>query len=228
MSRVFVARDTSLERDVVVKLLSPELAEGLSADRFTREIRLTAALQEPHIVPVLTAGITAEGLPYYSMPLVRGDSLRTRMDAGIVPLDEALSVLRNVATALEYAHGFGVVHRDIKPENILLSGRTAMVTDFGIAKALSTSQAKAGENLTAVGTSLGTPAYMAPEQVSGDDVDHRADLYSWGVIAYELLAGRHPFAGKTTAQQLMEAHIAAVPAPLDEMAPSAPASPGPR
>ena len=224
MSRVFVARDTSLERDVVVKLLSPELAEGLSADRFTREIRLTAALQEPHIVPVLTAGITAEGLPYYSMPLVRGDSLRTRMDAGIIPLDEAVSVLRNVATALEYAHGFGVVHRDIKPENILLSGRTAMVTDFGIAKALSASQAKAGVNLTAVGTSLGTPAYMAPEQVSGDDVDHRADLYSWGVIAYELLAGRHPFAGKTTAQQLMAAHIAAVPAPLDEMAPSAPAS----
>ena len=224
MSRVFVARDTSLERDVVIKVLAPELAEGLSADRFTREIKLTAALQEPHIVPVLTAGVTAEGLPYYSMPFVRGESLRTRMAAGAVPLDEALSILRDVATALEYAHGLGVVHRDIKPENILLSGRTAVVTDFGIAKALSASKAPAQATLTQAGTSLGTPAYMAPEQVSGDDTDHRVDLYAWGVIAYELLAGRHPFVGKTSAQQFMAAHIAETPAPLAVIAAHVPAT----
>ena len=223
MSRVFVARDVALERDVVLKVLAPELAEGLSADRFTREIRLTAALQEPHIVPVLAAGVTAEGLPYYSMPFVRGESLRARMDSGKLPLDEALSVLRDVATALEYAHAHGVVHRDIKPENILRSGRTAVVTDFGIAKALSASKATSAGTLTAVGTSLGTPAYMAPEQVSGDDADARADIYSWGVLAYELLAGRHPFAASTTAQQLMAAHIAEVPAPLDGVAPNVPA-----
>ena len=224
MSRVFVARDLSLERDVVLKVLLPELAEGLSAERFTREIRLTAALQEPHIVPVLAAGVTAGGLPYYTMPFVRGESLRASMELGILPLDEALLVLRDVATALEYAHAHGVVHRDIKPENILRSGRTAVVTDFGIAKALSASKATASGTLTAVGTSLGTPAYMAPEQVSGDEIDHRADLYSWGVIAYELLAGRHPFAGKSSAQQLMAAHIAETPAPLEQVAPRVPAS----
>ena len=232
MSRVFVAHETSLERDVVIKVLAPALAEGLSAERFTREIKLTAALQEPHIVPVLAAGVTAEGLPYYSMPFVRGASLRARMAAGPVALDEALSILRDLATALEYAHGRGVVHRDIKPENILLSGRTAVVTDFGIAKALSASKAPAADdvahdrthNLTQAGTSLGTPAYMAPEQASGDQADHRVDLYAWGVVAYELLTGRHPFAGKASAQQLIAAHIAEAPAPLDAVAPQVPAT----
>jgi serine/threonine-protein kinase len=224
MSRVYVAREEALGRDVVVKMLAPELAEGLSAERFAREIKLAAALQEPHIVPVLAAGVTAEGLPWYTMPYVRGESLRARLVQGPVPLAEAVAILRDVATALDYAHGQHLVHRDIKPENVLLSGRTAVVTDFGIAKALQASrtQAPGGSGygartaaLTQLGTSLGTPAYMAPEQAAGDSAtDHRADLYAWGVVAYELLAGRHPFAGKTSPQALMAAHFAETPAPL--------------
>jgi len=217
MSRVFVARDNALGRDVVIKVLSPELAASLSAERFTREIKLAAALQEPHIVPVLAAGMTNDGLPYYTMPFVRGDSLRARIASGRVPFDEARAILRNVAQALAYAHAQGIVHRDIKPENVLLSSGTAVVTDFGIAKALAASKTAApGGTITQVGTSLGTPAYVAPEQAAGDDVDARADLYAWGVMAYELFTGQHPFHTRTTAQQLIAAHIAEAPAPLLE------------
>jgi serine/threonine-protein kinase len=223
MSRVFVARDEALGRDVVVKVLAPELTEGLSAGRFAREIRLAAALQEPHIVPVLTAGATADGLPYYTMPFVRGESLRARLGRGAVPLAEAVAILRDLATALEYAHANGIVHRDIKPENVLLSGRTAVVTDFGIAKALSASRTHGGaarDTLTQLGTSLGTPAYMAPEQAAGDpDVDARADVYAWGLVAYEVLGGAHPFAGRRTAQALLVAHLTEAPAPLATRAP---------
>jgi serine/threonine-protein kinase len=137
MSRVFVARDESLGRAVVVKVLAPELAEGVSIERFAREIRLAAALQEPHIVPLLSAGATHEGLPYYTMPFVAGESLRARLRRGTdVPIAEAVSILRDVTRALVYAHSQGIVHRDIKPDNILLSSGTAMVTDFGIAKAI--------------------------------------------------------------------------------------------
>ena len=217
MARVFVATDTALAREVVVKVLSPELAEGLSAERFTREIRLAAALQDPHIVPVLTAGQTTDGLPYYTMPFVRGESLRARMGRGRLPLDETLRLLRDVAEALEYAHARGVVHRDIKPENVLIAGRNAVVADFGIAKAIELSaHAENGTALTALGTALGTPAYMAPEQAVGDATDHRADLYAWGIIAYELLAGAHPFAEKKNQRQLMAAQVTEMPVPLDE------------
>ena len=215
MSRVFIARDEALGRHVVVKVLAPELAEGLSEERFTREIRLAAGLQEPHIVPVHSAGVTADGLPWYTMPFVEGESLRARMQRGPVPAPEAVKILADVARALAYAHARGIVHRDIKPENVLLSSGTAVVTDFGIAKALSESRTHApGGTLTVVGTSLGTPAYMAPEQAAGDDVDGRADLYAWGIMAYELLAGRHPYEGKTTAQQLIAAHISEAPRDL--------------
>ncbi len=216
MSRVFVVRDEALGRDVVVKVLSPDLVERLSVARFTREIQLVAALQEPHIVPVLHAGETADGLPFYTMPFVRGESLRARMSAdGGVPRADALAILRDVGRALDYAHRHGVVHRDIKPENILLSSGTAMVTDFGIAKALHASKTTtSGGMLTEIGTSLGTPAYMAPEQAVGAPVDHRADLYAWGVVAYELLSGRHPFGRRATAQQLIAAHIAEEPVSL--------------
>ena len=224
MSRVFIARDESLGRDVVVKVLSPELSASLSAERFTREIKLAAALQEPHIVPVLAAGTTADGLPYYTMPFVRGDSLRVRLQAGPVPLGEGLGILRNIAQALAYANARGIVHRDIKPENVLLSSGTAVVTDFGIAKAVSASTTHApGSTLTSVGASIGTPAYMAPEQAVGDvNTDHRADLYAWGVIAYEVLGGAHPFAHRKTPQALVSAHISETPAALGHVKPDVP------
>jgi hypothetical protein len=215
MSRVFVARDVTLDRDVVVKVLAPELAAGVSAERFAREIKLAAGLQQANIVPLLSAGDT-EGLPYYTMPFVDGLSLRARLERnGALSVGEAVSVLRDVTRALAYAHERGVVHRDIKPENILLSGDAAVVTDFGIAKALSASRTQApGGTLTQLGTSIGTPAYMAPEQASGDPAtDHRADLYALGCVAYELLAGRAPFAGRPT-HQLFAAHLTEVPAPL--------------
>lgn len=220
MSRIFLARDEALGREVVLKLLSLDLAEGLSAERFAREIRLAAVLQEPHIVPVLNAGQTAEGLPWYTMPFVDGESLRERLTRGKPTLGEAVGLLRNVAQALTYAHAHHVVHRDIKPENILISSGTAVVADFGIAKALSAAKTKApGGTLTQIGSSLGTPAYIAPEQAVGDAAtDHRADLYSWGVVAYETLSGRHPFADKTSAQQLVAAHIAEIPRPLGDIA----------
>ncbi len=210
MSRVFVARDEALGREVVVKVLSPELAAGLSVERFTREIKLAASLQEPHIVPVLTAGATTDGLPWFTMPFMAGESLRARIARGPLPVAEALGILRNVAQALAYAHARGIVHRDIKPENVLLSSGTAVVADFGIAKALSASRTQApNAGLTQAGMAIGTPAYMAPEQATGDvNTDHRADIYAWGVLAYELLQGAHPFADRTTPAAMTAAHIA--------------------
>ena len=225
MSRVFVARDEALGRDIVVKVLPRELAAEMSVERFTREIRLAAALQHPHVLPVLSAGVS-EGLPYYTMPFVRGESLRIAMDKKQLSGEDALGILRDIARALRYAHGEGVVHRDIKPENILLSSGSAVVVDFGIAKALSASRTEApGGTLTLVGTSIGTPAYMSPEQAAADPkIDHRADIYAWGVMAYELLAGRHPFEGKVTPQQYLKAHLAESPPPLKAIAPAIPAS----
>jgi serine/threonine-protein kinase len=223
MSRVFLARDETLERAVVVKVLSPDLAAGVSAERFTREIKLAAGLQQANIVPLLSAGET-EGLPYYTMPFVDGLSLRARLERnGALPAGEAISVLRDVARALAYAHEHGVVHRDIKPENILLSGDAAVVTDFGIAKALAASKTQApGGTLTQVGTSIGTPAYMAPEQAAGDPAtDHRADLYALGCVAYEMLTGAAPFAGRPV-HQLYAAHLTETPAPVEKARADAP------
>jgi tetratricopeptide (TPR) repeat protein len=214
MSRVFLADDNALGRSVVFKVLLPELAAGVNAERFNREVQLSARLQHPHIVPVLSAG-QVDGLPYYVMPFVKGESVRARLASGPMPIPEVVSILGDVAKALAYAHADGVVHRDIKPDNILLSGGAATVADFGIAKAISQARStEPGETLTSLGTSLGTPAYMAPEQVAGDpDVDHRADLYSLGCVAYEMLTGHTPFAGKSP-QQMLAAHIVEKPAPL--------------
>ncbi len=218
MSRVFVANETSLGRQVVVKVLPPELAAGVNVDRFKREIQVAARLQHPHIVPVLSAG-EFEGLPFYTMPLVDGSSLRARLDTGAISITEIVSILRDVARALAYAHANGVLHRDIKPDNVLLTGGSATVTDFGIAKALSAARVEGPGSLTltAIGTSLGTPAYMAPEQSAGDPTaDHRADVYSLGCMAYELLRGQPPFAG-LTAQRLFAAHMSQRPVPISEL-----------
>ncbi len=225
MSRIFLARDESLGRDIVIKVLPRELAAEMSVDRFAREIKLAAALQHPHVLPVLSAG-ASEGLPYYTMPFVRGESLRAAMDKGTLSTDELLDILRDIARALRYAHAEGVVHRDIKPENVLMSSGSAVVVDFGIAKALSASRTEApGGTLTLVGTSIGTPAYMSPEQAAADpNIDHRSDIYSWGVMAYELLAKKHPFAGKTSPQQYLAAHLAEAPVPLMTAAPTIPAA----
>ena len=199
MARVFVAFDDTLQRRVAVKVLPEHMAAAVSVDRFRREILLSASLQHPHIVGVLSAGI-ADGLPYFVMPYVDGESLGTRLlTRGRLTVPQAVSIMKDVARALAYAHERGVVHRDIKPHNILLAGGAATVTDFGVAKALSTAQ-RSGEGrnatLTDAGTSLGTPLYMAPEQAAADpDIDNRADIYAFGVTAYEMLVGEPPFAG---------------------------------
>jgi tetratricopeptide (TPR) repeat protein/tRNA A-37 threonylcarbamoyl transferase component Bud32/TolB-like protein len=226
MARVFVADELRLRRKVVVKVLSPDLAQGLSAERFEREIQVAASLQQANIVPVLSTGETG-GLPFYTMPYVDGESLRSRLrDGGPLSIGQAVSVLRDVARALAYAHDRGIVHRDIKPDNVLLSGATAVVTDFGIAKAIAASRTDSdgGATLTQLGTSIGTPAYISPEQAAGDpEIDHRADIYSFGCMAYELLAGRPPFVNRTP-QRLMAAHMSEKPQPVIELRPDAPPS----
>ena len=222
MSRVFVAEETALRRRVAIKLLSPELAQGISVDRFEREILTAAALQQANIVPLLTSG-QSNGLPYYTMPFVEGESLRARLGRGPMDITEVIGVLRDVAKALAYAHQRGVVHRDIKPDNVLISGGTAVVTDFGIAKALSAARTgTADATLTQIGTSIGTPAYMAPEQAAGDpDIDRRADIYSLGAMAYELLTGQPVFADRT-AQRMLAAHMSEAPPEVTALRPDTP------
>ena len=214
MSHVFLATEVRLGRQVVVKLLPPAMAAGVNADRFEREIQLAARLQHPHIVPLLTAG-SAGDLLYYVMPHIEGESLRARLAREHeLPIGDAVRTLRDVCDALAYAHGQGIVHRDVKPDNVLFSGRHALVTDFGVAKAVASSSG-AG-TLTSLGMALGTPAYMAPEQAAGDPtVDHRADLYAVGALGYELLAGRPPFSGLSP-QGMLAAQVTATPDPVTQ------------
>jgi serine/threonine-protein kinase len=195
MATVFLAHDLRHDRPVALKVVHPELAATLGPERFQREVRTTARLQHPHILPVLDSGGAATQL-WYTMPYVEGESLRDRLRReGQLPLGEALQITREVADALGYAHGQGIVHRDIKPENILLSRGHALVADFGIARAL---QAADADPLTATGVAVGTPAYMSPEQADGASrVDGRSDLYSLGCVLYEMLAGEVPYTGRT-------------------------------
>jgi eukaryotic-like serine/threonine-protein kinase len=214
MSRVFLAEEAALTRKVVIKVLPPEFSAGLNIDRFRREIQLAASLQHPHIVPLLAAG-QADGLLYYTMPLVEGESLRARLlRQRELPIGEAIRFLRDVVDALTCAHEHGVVHRDIKPDNVLVSRNHGMVTDFGVAKALS--ESTGGSSLTSVGVALGTPAYMAPEQASADpQADHRVDIYAVGALAYEMLTGRPPFTGSSP-QAVLVAQATQAPAPVTE------------
>lgn len=225
MSRVFLAHETALGRRVAIKVLSPDLAAGVSGDRFRREILLLAKLQHPHIVPVHTVG-EALGLPYFTMPFVEGESLRTRIARdGELPIPESVRLLRDVAAALAYAHSQGVIHRDIKPDNVLLSAGSAVVADFGVAKAISDAVSIGDvSTLTSTGMALGTPAYMAPEQAVGDvGMDHRVDIYAFGVLGYEMLTGRAPFPGRS-AQATLAAHVTEMPEPVQRLRPSVPAA----
>ena len=222
MSRVFVATDIELNREVVIKVLPPDLAAGVNVDRFRREIQLAARLQHPHIIPLLSAG--AKGaLLYYTMPFIEGENLRARLTRmRELPVQEATKIMREVADALSYAHSKGIVHRDIKPENILISGSHALVTDFGVAKALSSATSEtptSGTTLTSLGMALGTPDYMAPEQAAADPmVDGRADIYALGIVGYELLTGMTPFAGLNQ-QQTLSAHIITLPTSITQHRP---------
>lgn len=222
MSRVFLAHEVALGRRVVIKVLLPELAAGVSVDRFRREIQLAAQLQHPHIVPLLSAG-ESNGLPYFTMPYIDGETLGVKLArTGELPVSETVRILRDVASALAYAHEKGVMHRDVKPGNVLISGGVAVVTDFGVAKAVSASTELGATRLTSVGVALGTPAYMAPEQASGDpSIDHRADIYALGVVTYEMLAGRTPFWGRVTTA-VLAAHVVETPEPIEKLRPAIP------
>ena len=220
MATVYRARDVRHERDVAIKVLSAALAESIGTERFLAEIRTTANLRHPHILPLYDSGI-ADGLLFYVMPLVEGETLRTRLDREKqLPLTDALRIAEEVGEALEYAHGRQVIHRDIKPENILLEGGHAIVADFGIARAVNEA---GGERLTQTGMSLGTPSYMSPEQAAGDTgVDCRSDQYSLACVLYEMLGGQPPFTGATAAT-IVRQHIAVEAPPVTNLRPDVPA-----
>ena len=234
MARVYLARDLKHSRFVAVKVIRPDLAASLGRDRFLREIEIAARLRHPNIVPVYDSG-DADGALYFVMPYEEGPSLRERLRVGAgIPPGECVSVLRDVARALAYAHEHGVVHRDVKPDNVMLSGGAAVVTDFGIAKAIAAASADDRPDhdsteellpgITQAGSSIGTPAYMAPEQAVGDpSIDHRADIYSFGCLAYELFAGHPPFHGLPT-HEIIAAHVETNPVPLSTVSAAVPES----
>jgi serine/threonine-protein kinase len=221
MAIVYLAQDLKHRRKVAVKVLRTELAATMGPERFLREIEVAAGLQHPHILPLHDSG-EAHGFLYYVMPAVEGHNLRHRINSqGELPIHEAVKILLEVTDALAYAHSQGVVHRDIKPENILVSGRHALVTDFGVAKAVS--EATGRHALTTAGVALGTPAYMAPEQAAGEsNIDQRVDIYALGVLGYELISGRPPFTGRTS-QEVLAAHVTQSPAALCTYRPACPA-----
>ncbi len=212
MATVYLAHDVKHDRKVALKVLRPELAAVIGAERFLTEIKTTANLQHPHILPLFDSG-EADGFVYYVMPYVEGESLRDRLTREKqLPVDEAVRIATEVADALEYAHGHGVIHRDIKPENILLHGGHALVADFGIALAVSRSDG--GTRMTETGMSLGTPTYMSPEQAMGErEITPRSDVYALGAMLYEMLVGEPPFTG-TTAQAIVAKVMTEEPASI--------------
>jgi Tol biopolymer transport system component len=218
MATVYLAEDLRHHREVALKVLRPEIAATLGAGRFAREIEVAARLQHPNILPLLDSG-EADGFFFYVMPYVEGESLRDRLArGGELPIPDAVRILMEVADALSEAHARGVVHRDIKPDNVMLRGRHALVTDFGVAKAVTA--ATGHQLLTSTGVALGTPTYMAPEQAIADPhQDHRVDIYALGVLGYELLTGRAPYAA-TTAQEMLAAHVTAEPEPVEKLRPA--------
>jgi tRNA A-37 threonylcarbamoyl transferase component Bud32/tetratricopeptide (TPR) repeat protein len=219
MATVYLAHDLKHNRKVALKVLRPELAEALGAERFLREIETTANLRHPHILPLYDSGDGA-GFLYYVMPFVEGESLRDRMNREKqLPLDDALPIAREVADALDYAHSRGVIHRDVKPENILLESGHAVVADFGIARAV---DAAGGDRLTETGLSVGTPTYMSPEQAAGErELDGRSDLYALGCVLYEMLAGQPPFTGPTV-ESVIHQHLTAASPPVTQFRPAVP------
>ncbi len=219
MATVYLARDLKHERQVAVKVLRPELAAALGPERFLREIKIAANLNHPHILPLHDSG-EADGFLFYVMPYVKGESLRDRLNREKqLPIDDALKIASEVADALGFAHEHNVVHRDIKPENILLVANHAAVTDFGVARAIE----EAGETrLTETGIAIGTPAYLSPEQASGErELDGRSDVYSLGCVLYEMLAGQPPFTGPT-AESVLRQHLTADPPSVTTIRPSVP------
>ena len=220
MATVYLAEDLKHERQVAIKVLREDLSASLGAGRFLREIKIAAQLQHPNILPLLDSG-SADGLLYFVMPYVTGQSLRERLAReGELPVHEAVRLITEVVDALAHAHEHGVVHRDIKPDNVMLSGRHALVTDFGVAKAIS--EATGRNTVTTLGVAVGTPTYMSPEQAAADPhVDHRSDIYSVGVVAYELLTGRPPFTGATP-QQVLAAHVTEAPDSVTRRRPAIP------
>src|SRR5512138_1584100 len=197
MATVYLAHDLRHDRNVALKVLKPDLGAVLGVERFLSEIKVTANLQHPNLLPLFDSG-EAEGLLYYVMPYVEGESLRSRLDREKqLPIDEAIRISVAIANALEYAHNHGVIHRDLKPENILLQSGQPVIADFGIALAVSKA---GGSRITQTGLSLGTPAYMSPEQATGDRViDARSDIYSLAAVTYEMLVGDPPHTGSTVA-----------------------------
>ncbi|MGH7525035.1 MAG: protein kinase domain-containing protein [Gemmatimonadales bacterium] len=220
MATVYLARDVKHDRQVALKVLRPELSAALGSERFPREIKFVAQFNHPHILSLYDSG-EAQGFLYYVMPYVEGESLRDRLlREKQLPIADAVRILKGVADALAYSHARGVVHRDIKPGNVLLSGRHAVVTDFGVAKAVSASASS--DTMTTVGMAVGTPHYMAPEQAMGQgEIDQRADIYALGILAYEMLTGRTPFSAET-AQGILAAHVMEAPKPIRELRPAVP------
>src|SRR6476619_4488763 len=218
MATVYLARDTRHDRPVAIKVLRPELAASIGADRFLREIKVAAHLQHPNILALYDSG-EAAGFLYYVMPYVEGESLRERLEREKpLPVDEAVHHAKAIASALDYAHRQKIVHRDIKPENVMLYEGEAMVMDFGIAKAVSV----AGDTITQTGMMVGTPAYVSPEQAAGEtNIDGKSDQYSLACVVYEMLSGERAFSGPT-AQAVMAKRFTETPKPLRSLRGSVP------